>query len=63
MRREVPFKRKGICELFAPGLPLIGGGGQAAYQIGKSLRFRSSATAYLARTPGATGSNTTITRS
>ena len=63
MRREVPFKRKGICELFAPGLPLIGGGGQAAYQIGKSLRFRSSATAYLARTPGATGSNTTFTRS
>lgn len=41
--------------MFAPGIPLIGGGGGAAsgYTIGKSLRTRSSATAYLSRTFGA----------
>ena len=36
--------------------PLIGASGQAGYNLTKSLRFRSSATAYLNRTP-ATASN------
>lgn len=44
--------------MFAPGIPLIGGGGPAAsYSIGKSLRTRSSASAYLNRTLGAPTNN------
>ena len=36
--------------------PLIGASGQAGYNLTKSLRFRSSASAYLNRTLGSTGS-------
>jgi hypothetical protein len=38
-----------------------GAGGSADYLLAKSLRFRSSASAYLNRTPTATGSRTTFT--
>ena len=43
--------------------PLIGASGQSTggYTIAKSLRFRNSASAYLSRTPGSTGSQTTWT--
>ena len=35
--------------------PLIGSGGQQGYSINNSLRFRSSASAYLSRTPASAG--------
>ena len=38
-----------------------GAGGSAGYSVNKSLRFRSSASAYLGRTPSVTGSQTTWT--
>ena len=38
-----------------------GAGGSADYLLAKSLRFRSSASAYLGRTPSVTGSQTTWT--
>lgn len=39
----------------------IGGGSGASYEIQKSLRFRANASAYLSRTPGSNGSQTTCT--
>ena len=41
--------------------PLIGASGQAGYNLTKSLRFRSSATAYLSRTPASASNRSTWT--
>ena len=41
--------------------PLIGSGGQQGYSINNSLRFRSSASAYLNRTPASAGNRKTWT--
>jgi hypothetical protein len=38
-----------------------GGGGAAGYQIERSLRFNSSDSAYLSRTPGTAGNRKTFT--
>jgi hypothetical protein len=41
--------------------PLIGSGGNQGYNINNSLRFRSSASAYLSRTPSVTGNQQKFT--
>jgi hypothetical protein len=41
--------------------PLIGSGGNQGYNINNSLRFRSSASAYLSRTPASAGNRRTFT--
>lgn len=43
------------------GNRVLGGAGQQPYTVGRSLRFRSSATAYLNRTPSVTGSRQKFT--
>ena len=41
--------------------PVLSANGPSGYNLTRSLRFRASATAYLNRTPGSTGSSTTWT--
>ena len=43
------------------GNRVLGGAGQQRYQVGRSLRFRSSASAYLSRTPASATNQTTWT--